>query len=82
MWRTDLKRAAEYADQQLGYGPSRFYQGLVGLLVVAVAFEVAAVYMLVIGDGGAAIAAGVGGMLMFRVVIWRVRTWSRKARAE
>ncbi len=66
------------AVPKLGYGKQRFYIGLFGLIVVSIAFGAFAVYAIVVGDLGTATPAGVGSVLMFGVVIWRVRTWSRK----
>lgn len=80
-WRKDLRRASEYGVT-LGYKKHQVYQGLAGLVVVAVVFAAAAVYMITIGDMGAAAAAGVGAILMLGVVVWRVKTWSRKGSGE
>ncbi len=77
--RQALRSAADYADRQLGYGKPRFYIGIFGLIAVSIAFGAFAVYAIVVGDLGTAILAGVGSVLMFGAVIWRVRTWSRKA---
>ncbi len=79
MLKQALRSAADYADRHLGYGKPRFYIGIFGVIAVSIAFGAFAVYAIVIGDLGTAIPAGVGSVLMFGAVIWRVRTWSKKA---
>ncbi len=74
---SQLHNAARYAEG-LGYGKRRFYVGVFGLFVVAIAFAAAAVYAVVVEDVGTAVAAATGSLLMLGVVIWRLETWSRK----
>ncbi len=74
---SQLHNAARYAEG-LGYGKGRFYFGIFGLLVVAIAFAAVAVYAVVVEDVGAAVPAAAGSLLMVGVLVWRVRTWSNK----